>query len=104
MNKGNFLHRIINHLRAIRQSPHQPAVVHPSNDMMGKILRMVDNTAEVEIACDEVFDLLDRFVELEARGEDVSKLLPMVKLHLENCQDCHEEYEALVRVIEATSA
>lgn len=64
---------------------------------------MVENTDEVEIGCDEVFKLIDQYVELEAQGENVADLLPFVKKHLDRCRDCHEEYEALVTVLEATS-
>ncbi len=70
---------------------------------MGKLLQMVENTDDVEIPCDEVFDLLDQYVECEARGEDLAVLLPLVKKHLDRCRDCHEEYEALARIIEASS-
>ena len=71
--------------------------------MMGKLFQMVENTDEVELSCDEVFDLMDQYVESDVRGEDAAKLLPLVQKHLERCRDCHEEYEALARVIEASS-
>jgi len=63
---------------------------------------MVADTDEVEISCDDVFELLDSYVELEARGEDVARLLPLVKKHLERCMDCREEFEALRRIIQAS--
>ena len=69
--------------------------------MMGKLLQMVENTDEVEVGCDEAFDLLDEYVEAEARGDDVARLLPLVKRHLDKCRDCHEEYEVLLRIIKA---
>lgn len=72
--------------------------------MLDRLLRMVEDTDEVEISCDDVLELLDQYVELEARGEDVARLLPMVKKHLDRCHDCHEEYEALVRIITASSS
>ena len=71
---------------------------------MGKLLRMVENTDEVEIGCDEVFALLDQYVELESHGEQVARLLPLVKSHLDKCRDCREEYEALVRILAASAS
>ena len=71
--------------------------------MMVKLLQMVENTDEVELSCDEVFDLLDQYVESNVHGEDAASLLPLVQKHLDRCRDCHEEYEALARVIEASS-
>lgn len=68
---------------------------------MKKILRMIQMTDENELSCEEVFDLLDVYVELETKGEDVSRILPLVRRHLEHCRDCREEYEALLRVMEA---
>lgn len=68
---------------------------------MNTFLQMIENTEDRELSCDEVFDLLDIYVDLEFQGEDVSLILPMVKKHLESCRDCMEEYEALVRIVEA---
>lgn len=71
--------------------------------MLSKLLQMVANTDEVEISCDELFELLDRYVEMEVSGEDAAVLLPLVKKHLDRCMDCHEEYEALLRILQATA-
>jgi hypothetical protein len=102
MSTDNFFKKIIKRLMAGKQTVQPAAALHHPDEMMGKLLRMVENTDEVEIGCDEVFEMLDQYVELEARGEDVTDLLPMVKKHLDRCRDCREEYEALVRVFEAT--
>jgi len=48
--------------------------------------------------------MLDRYVELEARGEDVAHLFPPLMKHLERCKDCREEYEALRRIMQASPA
>jgi hypothetical protein len=65
-----------------------------------KILGMLEKTQEEELTCDDVFALLDQFTEMAARGEDVAELMPLVKLHLDICGDCREEYEALLNVIQ----
>jgi hypothetical protein len=103
MSTDNFFNKIIKRLKGVKQTTLSTPVAPDHDGMMGKLLRMVDNTDEVEIGCDEVFELLDQYVELEARGENVADLLPLVKKHLDRCRDCHEEYEALARVFEATS-
>jgi hypothetical protein len=69
---------------------------------MKNFLQMIEKTEDRELSCDEVFDLIDIYVDLEIQGEDVSAILPMVKKHLESCPDCREEYEALLRVVEAS--
>lgn len=103
MSTGNFFNRIIKRLKAGKQTAQPKATTPHADEMIGNLLRMVENTDEVEIGCDEVFEMLDQYVELEARGEDITDLLPLVKKHLDRCRDCREEYEALARVFEATS-
>ena len=102
MNKDNFFKKLIRRLNLGKRTPKPEAAAHRNGSMMGKLLQMVKNTDEVEISCDDTFELLDHYVELEARGEDVASLLPLVKRHLEKCKDCHEEYEALARIIETS--
>jgi hypothetical protein len=48
-----------------------------------------------EASCDECFDLLDRYVELELAGEDVDAHVPGLRAHLEGCPACREEHESL---------
>lgn len=103
MSKDNFFKRIIKVLVDGKKASQQEAAPQQNGSMIGKLLQMVENTDEIEIPCDEVFDLLDQYVELEASGEDVANLLSLVKMHLDKCRDCREEYEALARVFEATS-
>lgn len=103
MKTDNFFNKIIKRLQAGRRTPPTIAAAPHPEEFMGKLLQMVENTDEVEIGCDEAFKWLDQYVELEARGEDVTDLLPLVKRHIDRCRDCHEEYEALARVFEATS-
>lgn len=103
MSTENFFNKIIKRLKGVKQTSRATPAASTPDEMMGKLLHMLENTDEVEISCDEVFELLDQYVELEARGENVAELLPFVKKHLDRCRDCHEEYEALVRVFEATS-
>jgi hypothetical protein len=103
MSKESIFYRIIKRLKGVKHTSPAVPVTSTPDGMLNKLLRMVEDTDEVEIACDEVFALLDQYVELEARGEDVASLLPFVKRHLDRCRDCHEEYEALARVFAATS-
>ena len=66
-----------------------------------RLVQMLARTQPTEAACDEVFSLLDLFVECVLRGEDVAALMPQVQQHLEMCPDCWEEYEALLRLTQA---
>ena len=66
-----------------------------------KLIQMVENTQEVEFSCEDVYNILDLYTELVYRGDDSAELMPLVEHHIEICPDCREEFEALLRILEA---
>lgn len=48
-----------------------------------------------EVTCEECFDLLDEYVELDLAGEDADARLPGLRAHLEGCAACREDHENL---------
>lgn len=73
-----------------------------STEALQKLLQMLDRTREDEYSCDEVYHLLDQYAEAVERGEDAAQLMPLVEYHLNMCRDCHEEYEALLIILESS--
>ncbi len=71
----------------------------PDTEMV-KMLQSLARTEEHEISCDDVFAVLDEFVEAVKRGENVLLLMPLVRQHLDMCPDCQEEYETLLRMVQ----
>ena len=69
-----------------------------------KLIKMVENTQEVEFSCEDVYQILDQYTELVYRGEDSTQLMPLVEHHIEICPDCREEFESLLRILEASPA
>ena len=69
-----------------------------------KLLNMLNMTHEDELSCGEVHELIDEYVDLKSRGEDVEALMPLVKHHLDMCRECFEEYEALLVALEFEEA
>ena len=67
------------------------------------MINMVDATAEIELACEEAYRLLDEYADMLLRGENPEVLLPQVKHHLEMCMDCKEEFEMLLAALRATT-
>jgi hypothetical protein len=59
--------------------------------VLGRLL----GPAEQEVGCDECFDVLDRYVELELAGADADAAIPGLRPHLTGCAACREEYESL---------
>ena len=48
-----------------------------------------------EVTCEECFELLDEYVELELAGADADRRLPGMREHLLGCPACHEDHESL---------
>ncbi|HKP09650.1 MAG TPA: hypothetical protein VJT76_02885 [Gaiella sp.] len=49
-----------------------------------------------EVSCEDCFELLDQYVELELAGADAEAAIPGLRAHLEGCPACREEHESLV--------
>jgi hypothetical protein len=48
-----------------------------------------------EVDCDECFEKLDQYVELELAGRDADAAIPGLRAHLDGCPACREEHESL---------
>jgi hypothetical protein len=51
--------------------------------------------ATPELTCEECFEQVDRYVELELRGLDAAAAMPAMRAHLDGCIACEEEHESL---------
>ena len=75
---------------------------HTHDDTLKRLL----GPAGPELLCDECFDKLDEYVELELEGAPADDRIPGMRAHLEGCPACHEDYDilrALVRGHEPNS-
>jgi hypothetical protein len=54
-----------------------------------------------QVSCDQCFELLDEYVELEVAGVDADARLPGLRTHLEGCPACREDHESLLALIAA---
>jgi hypothetical protein len=68
--------------------------------------RMDENTlkrllgpAEPELLCDECFEKLDEYVELELAGVPADDRIPGMRAHLEGCPACQEDYDSLRELV-----
>jgi hypothetical protein len=71
-------------------------------DDIVKLMRVVAETHETEIACDECFERLDIFAETELSGVDASAAMPLVGDHLDKCADCRSKFEVLLTALRST--
>ena len=67
------------------------------------LVRAIVTTRPDEIGCDECFEQLDRFVEMELAGRNAAEALPLVEDHLSRCRECREEFEALLGALRAVA-
>ncbi len=71
-------------------------------DDVVKLVRVVAETREIEIGCEECFEQLDSFAEAELSRVDTSAAMPLVRDHLDMCADCHSTFEALRTAVRST--
>jgi hypothetical protein len=66
----------------------------------GDRLAHILGPAEPELTCDECFDALDRYVELELAGADADSAIPGLRAHLQGCPACREDHDSLLAYLE----
>lgn len=74
------------------------------DEVVQGFLRVLEAVRVQDMPCSEVFARLDEYVERELRGREAAEIMPLLREHLEICQDCSEEYEALLRALERSLA
>jgi hypothetical protein len=71
---------------------------HAHDDLLRRLL----GPAGPELTCDQCFEELDRYVELELRHDTTraDELIPGMRAHLEGCQACDEEHASLHALVQ----
>jgi hypothetical protein len=59
------------------------------------LVRRMLGPAEPELTCEQCFDEIDRYVELELRGADADVAVAGMAAHLEGCPACAQEHTTL---------
>jgi hypothetical protein len=67
-------------------------------------LKRLLGPAEPEVLCDECFDRLDEYVELELQGAPADERIPGLRAHLDGCPACHEDYESLRELVQGSES
>jgi predicted anti-sigma-YlaC factor YlaD len=52
-----------------------------------------------EVSCETCFELLDAYVDLEARGAGADERMPGMRAHLEGCPACREDHDSLLELV-----
>ena len=54
-----------------------------------------------QASCEECFEQIDRYLELEAAGLDAAAILPQMRAHLDGCPACREEHDDMLAFLVA---
>jgi anti-sigma factor RsiW len=66
-----------------------------------KVLGRLLGPDEPELSCEQCFEELDRFVELELAGQDAEARIPGMQAHLHGCPACAEDHASLREFVAA---
>jgi anti-sigma factor RsiW len=71
--------------------------VSDQSNPRSELLRRLLGPAGPELTCEQCFEDLDRYVELELRQDETraDELIPGMRAHLEGCEACAEEHASL---------
>jgi hypothetical protein len=60
-----------------------------------QVLRALLGPRGPELSCEQCFEQLDRYVELEVAGADADAAILGMRAHLAGCPACHEDHASL---------
>lgn len=66
----------------------------------GLVQRLV-GPAGPELSCEECFEVLDAYVELELAGAAADARMPRMRPHLLACSACHDDHDSLLALLQA---
>jgi hypothetical protein len=72
-----------------------------NEDRKPGLLKRLLGPAAPELSCEQCFEELDHYVELELGGADADAAVPGMRAHLEGCAACDEDHRSLLALIEA---
>jgi hypothetical protein len=70
-----------------------------SADLLARLL----GPAGEQLTCEECFDQLARFVELDVSGPEADAAVPGMRAHLEGCSACRDDHDSLCALLDAES-
>jgi hypothetical protein len=65
------------------------------DELLGRLL----GPTGPELTCEECFDRLDRYVDLELAQAKPDEQVPGMRTHLRGCPACNEDHESLLALV-----
>jgi hypothetical protein len=69
----------------------------PPAELLGRVL----GPSGPELTCEQCFEHLDRYVELELTQADAEAAVPGMAAHLSGCPACREDHDSLAALLAA---
>lgn len=69
-----------------------------------RLMRLLCETRDDELSCEEVFSCLDEYVECLEAHHEFGHRKQLVEHHLKLCTDCRDELDALIHALEDADA
>ena len=70
-------------------------MIAPAFPDRDRLLAALTGPRGPELTCDQCFEQLDRYVELELADADADTAIPGMRAHLEGCSACAEDRDSL---------
>jgi len=70
-------------------------------EQVNLLLKMLQDTHEVELSCPECAEQLDLYAQKILDGEPIEGVLKLVREHLEACAGCDDEFHLVLETIRA---
>lgn len=68
-------------------------------DERRRLIAALLGPGEPELTCEECFEQIDRYVDLEFVGADADQAVPGMRAHLAGCPACLEDHASLVAFV-----
>ena len=71
-----------------------------NSEQIGRLLKKIQQTREVELSCPECLDELDRYTQRILDGMPIDGLLGSVREHLEACSCCAGQFKLVLETLQ----
>ncbi len=72
-----------------------------NSEQVDLLLKMIQQTREVELTCPECLDELDRYTQSTLDGMPLEGVLQRVREHLEACPCCNSQFKLVLETLNA---
>ena len=74
-------------------------MTEPVGGDLGREFARMIGPVDPELGCDECFDQLDAYVELELTGVRGDVAMPAMRAHLVGCSACRDDHDSLLAFV-----